>query len=72
MRAPPRAEWIGKMSIVRAVTGRVSTASELIRSLWSGPYWWLVPAVLALLPAAGVFVFLKAAPLVAPFVYTVF
>lgn len=48
------------------------TAAELIRGMWNGPYWWLVPVVLILLPSAVVFVFLQAVPLVAPFVYTMF
>jgi hypothetical protein len=51
---------------------RVHTSVELLRALWSGPFWWLVPVVLLLLPAAVVFIFLQSAPLVAPFVYTVF
>lgn len=50
---------------------RVATAKELIHNLWSGPFWWLVPAVLLLLPIAVLLIFLKAAPLVAPFVYSV-
>ena len=49
-----------------------STAAELIRGLWQGPFWWLVPVILLLLPAAILFVFLQAVPFVAPFVYTVF
>lgn len=48
------------------------TAVELIRAMWRGPFWWLVPVVLILLPSAIVFVFLQAVPLVAPFVYTMF
>lgn len=55
-----------------AARTRFRTAFELLVSLWDGPYWWLVPVVLLLLPAALVFIFLQAAPLVAPFVYTVF
>ncbi|MEQ1891146.1 MAG: DUF5989 family protein [Planctomycetota bacterium] len=55
-----------------ATRTRFRTAVELIVTLWDGPYWWLVPVVLLLLPAALVFIFLQAAPLVAPFVYTVF
>ncbi len=51
---------------------RCATALELVRALWDGPFWWLVPVVVILLPAAAVFIFLQAAPLVAPFVYTVF
>ena len=51
---------------------RFHTSVELVRALWYGPYWWLVPVVLLLLPAAVIFIFLQAAPLVAPFVYTVF
>ena len=50
----------------------ISTSVELLRSMWAGPYWWLVPVVLLLLPAAVLFVFLQAVPMVAPFVYTVF
>ncbi len=48
------------------------TAIELLRGLWQGPFWWMVPVVLLLLPAAVLFVFLQAVPFVAPFVYTVF
>ena len=50
----------------------VGTAVELLRALWRGPYWWLAPFVLLLLPTAIVFICLKAVPLVAPFVYTLF
>jgi hypothetical protein len=55
-----------------ATRTRFRTAVELLLALWDGPYWWLVPVVLVLLPAALIFIFLQAAPLVAPFVYTVF
>jgi len=48
------------------------TALELVRALWHGPYWWLAPFVVLLLPTALVFIVLKAVPLVAPFVYTLF
>lgn len=51
---------------------RLSTTVELIRSVWHGPFWWLVPVLCLLLPAAAVFIFLQAVPVVAPFVYTVF
>jgi hypothetical protein len=51
---------------------RCATTIELLRAMWDGPFWWLVPLVVFLLPAAVIFVFLQAAPLVAPFVYTVF
>ena len=50
----------------------LATSVELLRGLWRGPYWWLVPVALVLLPSAVVLVFLQAMPLVAPFVYTVF
>ena len=49
-----------------------TTSVELVRGLYRGPYWWLAPVVLLLLPAAVIFVFLQAVPLVAPFVYTIF
>lgn len=48
------------------------TAVELLKALWKGPYWWLVPVVVVLLPAALLFVLLQAVPVVAPFVYTLF
>ncbi len=48
------------------------TAVELLRALWRGPYWWLVPILVFLLPLACVFVLLQAVPIVAPFVYTAF
>jgi len=54
------------------VRGGASTAFELIDALWHGPYWWLVPVLIVLLPAALVFVVLQAVPIAAPFVYTLF
>lgn len=50
----------------------LSTVRELISSMWNGPYWWLVPVVLVLLPLAMILVALQAQPLVAPFVYAAF
>ncbi len=50
----------------------LATARDLVRVLWNGPYWWLVPVLALLLPAAVLFIVLQAAPYVAPFVYTVF
>jgi hypothetical protein len=50
----------------------IGTACELVRALWYGPYWWLAPFVVLLLPTAVVFILLKTIPLVAPFVYTLF
>ena len=49
-----------------------ATIGELISGFWSGPYWWTVPLVVLLLPAAALFVFLQTFPTVAPFVYSVF
>ena len=59
------------MRIFSAMRVGFSTAGELIKNLWSGPYWWLIPVAALLLPAAVLFIFLEAVPLVAPFVYTV-
>lgn len=59
-------------SRISALSVGFKTAGELLRALWHGPFWWLVPVVALLLPAALLFVFLQAVPLVAPFVYTVF
>jgi hypothetical protein len=60
------------MRFIRNIGVGISTAGELIRSLWNGPSWWLVPVILLLLPTAVIFVFLQAVPIVAPFVYTMF
>ena len=59
------------MKLISRLRSGLSTAFELIGGLWSGPYWWTIPLVLLLLPAAALFVFLKAVPVVAPFVYSV-
>jgi len=61
--------WFGRTA--GSIRTGVATAVELVKALWNGPYWWLVPVAALLLPAAILFVFLQAVPLVAPFVYTV-
>ncbi|KAA3609452.1 MAG: hypothetical protein DWQ01_08955 [Planctomycetota bacterium] len=48
-----------------------ATTFELLRSLWRGPYWWLVPLVVILIPAALFFILLQAMPIVSPFIYSV-
>ena len=58
--------------LTRSLSNGCATSLELIRSLWRGPLWFLVPLIVLLLPAALVFVFLQAVPVVAPFVYTIF
>jgi hypothetical protein len=50
----------------------ISTSFELVRGFWQGRYWWLVPALIMLLPLALVLVLLETWPIVAPFVYTTF
>ena len=60
------------MRLFRSIGVGAATSLELLRGLWGGPYWWTVPLVVLLLPAAVVFVFLQAMPAVAPFVYSVF
>lgn len=59
-------------SFFQSVGTRFSTAAELLRAVWNGPHWWLAPVLLVLLSVSVIFIFLQAAPLVAPFVYTVF
>ena len=58
--------------LVQRVRGGCATAGELVVGVWHGPYWWLVPVMAILLPAAVVFIVLQASPVVAPFVYTLF
>lgn len=60
------------MNILRKLGVGLSTVKELIAGLWSGPFWWLVPILLLLLPLSILFLVLKAAPVLAPFVYTAF
>jgi hypothetical protein len=60
------------VSLARRVRTGCSTAFELLGALWRGPYWWLVPVMCVLLPAAIVFILLQTVPIVAPFVYTLF
>jgi hypothetical protein len=60
-----------KRFLGRVRTG-ISTAIELLRSMWHGRFWWLVPVIVFLLPIAVLFLFLQAVPYMAPFVYTVF
>jgi hypothetical protein len=59
-------------SSINRIGSALKTVRELIDTMWRGPYWWLVPLILFLLPAALIFVVLQAAPLAAPFVYTFF
>ena len=58
------------MKLFSSIRTGISTTTELVKGLWSGPYWWLVPVAALLLPAAVLFIFLQAVPWVAPFVYT--
>jgi hypothetical protein len=59
------------MRILSMLRSGCSPSVELLKGLWNGPYWWLVPVVVLLLPAALLFIFLNTVPVVAPFVYTV-
>ncbi|MFT4539198.1 MAG: hypothetical protein ACI841_003760 [Planctomycetota bacterium] len=58
------------MKLFSTIRTGIATTAELIKGLWGGPYWWLVPVAALLLPAAVLFIFLQAVPWVAPFVYT--
>ena len=50
----------------------LQSAGGLVVALWRGPYWWLAPLVVVLLPTALLFAVLHAVPIVAPFVYALF
>lgn len=58
--------------VFRRVRTGAATVFELLRSMWHGRYWWLVPVIVILIPATIFFIVLQAAPIVAPFVYTLF
>ena len=58
--------------LYRASRTWFATACELVAAFWNGPYWWMVPMVIMLLIASVVFIALQAAPLIAPFVYSIF
>lgn len=60
------------MKRLQKISTAFATSCELIRALWRGRFWWLVPIVLTLLPLAVLFVVLQSVPLVAPFVYALF
>lgn len=60
------------MSSWSRLADRWRTFGELVRELWNGPYWWLVPVVIFFAPLAALFLLLQAVPVVAPFVYMVF
>ena len=55
----------------RSIWAWFTTGTELIVAFWNGPFWWMVPMVLMLLIASVVFIALKAAPMIAPFVYSI-
>ena len=56
----------------QATRARFATGFELVVAFWEGPYWWLVPVVIILLMTSVFLIALQAAPLVAPFVYSIF
>jgi len=58
--------------VLAGARSRGATFLELVRALWRGPFWWLVPVVCFLLPIALVLIVVQAVPLVAPFVYALF
>lgn len=48
------------------------TIGELFGGFGRGRYWWLIPALLLLLPLLLLVLWLQSTPAVAPFVYTLF
>ncbi len=60
------------MRFFSRIKNGASTVGELLSNLWRGPFWWTVPLIVLLVPAAIFFVLLQAVPLVSPFIYTIF
>lgn len=60
----------GRMRGTGSIAEGFRTAWELLRGPWNGPYGYLVPLVVLSLPAAILFVFLRAVPYVAPLVHS--
>jgi len=58
------------MRLLSSIVSGCSTSLELLRGLWNGPYWWLVPLAALLLPATLAAILFQTVPWVAPFVYT--
>jgi hypothetical protein len=53
------------------LTGRASTAGELLAFFWRRKWWWLTPMVVVLLFLAILIVFAQTSA-IAPFIYTLF
>ena len=61
-----------KPGFVRRVAMRFQTLGTLVKTVWNGPFWWLVPFVCVLSVFALFLVIIAAFPAAAPFVYALF
>ena len=59
------------MQILKGLTSRLGTMSELLAFLWQCKLWWLLPIVVVLL-LLGVLMILTQSSSIAPFIYTLF
>lgn len=59
------------MQIVKGLTSRLGTMSELLAFLWQCKLWWLIPIVLVLLLFGMLLIFAQSSS-IAPFIYTLF
>jgi hypothetical protein len=59
------------MSLIKALSGRFSIASELLQFFWERKLWWLMPMVVLLL-GFGMLIAFAQSSAVAPFIYTLF
>lgn len=51
---------------------RMGTVGALLKMLWKGGRWWMLPLVAGFLLIAVVLIFLQSVHYVAPFIYMIF
>ena len=63
---------LSKPSFLRRVAIRLGTIGMLVKTVWKGPFWYLVPFVCVLVVFAVFLVLVSAFPAAAPFFYAMF
>jgi hypothetical protein len=66
------AERTFRLGLWRRVLIGMGTLALLVRTTWTGPYWFLVPFSIVLGLLSLLFVLAATMPVIAPFVYAIF